>query len=223
MLRRFVLPLLIAAVSLASALAAPLAAQKPTTPADVRRVLGALAHDSMEGRGSATVGGARAARFIAAEMKKAGLEPLGDSGYFQRVPVTRDSVTVQPRGTTRRNADGTVTTTPPDPAAPIRKMERLRVRESLAALDTVPLERKPAAVNVVGVIRGSDPTLKDEYILVDAHYDHLGMRGPGVNGDSIFNGADDDASGVTAVLEIARQINAGAKPKPLIWWWSTTP
>ncbi len=221
MLRRFVLPLLIAAVTLASPLASPLAAQKPTTPADVRRVLGALAHDSMEGRGSATVGGARAARFIAAEMKKAGLEPLGDSGYFQRVPVTRDSVTVQPRGTTRRNADGTVTTTPPDPAAPIRKMERLRVRESLAALDTVPLERKPAAVNVVGVIRGSDPTLKDEYILVDAHYDHLGMRGPGVNGDSIFNGADDDASGVTAVLEIARQINAGAKPKRTIVFAAT--
>ena len=83
-----------------------------------RRLLGALAHDSMEGRGSATIGGARAARFIAAEMKKAGLEPLGDSGYFQRVPVARDSVAVPPRGTTRRNADGTVTTTPPDPAAP---------------------------------------------------------------------------------------------------------
>ena len=93
--------------------------------------------------------------------------------------------------------------------------------ESLAALDTVPLARKPAAVNVVGVIRGGDPTLKNEYILVDAHYDHLGMRGPGVNGDSVFNGADDDASGVTAVLEIARQIHAGATPKRTIVFAAT--
>ncbi len=217
MLRSSVLLLVMAVAPLP----ARVAAQQATTPADVRRVLGALAHDSMEGRGSATIGGARAARFIAAEMKKAGLEPLGDSGYFQRVPVARDSVAVPPRGTTRRNADGTVTTTPPDPAAPVRMIERLRVRESLAALDTVPLARKPAAVNVVGVIRGGDPTLKNEYILVDAHYDHLGMRGPGVNGDSVFNGADDDASGVTAVLEIARQIHAGATPKRTIVFAAT--
>lgn len=205
--------------------AAPLAAQKPTTAADARRILSALAADSMEGRGSATPGGARAARFIASEMKKAGLEPLGDSaGYFQRVPVTRDSVAVQARPTMRRNADGTTTVVAPPaaaPATPPRMVERLRVRASLADLDTVPLARKPAAVNVVGMIRGSDPKLKDEYILVDAHYDHLGMRGPGVNGDSIYNGADDDASGVTAVLEIARQINAGAKPKRTIVFAAT--
>ena len=76
MIRRSLLALALAA--------APLAAQKPTTAADVRRILSALSADSMEGRGSATVGGARAARFIAAEMKNAGLAPLGDSaGYFQ--------------------------------------------------------------------------------------------------------------------------------------------
>ena len=54
-----------------------------------------------------------------------------------------------------------------------------------------------------------------------AHFDHLGMRGPGVNGDSVFNGADDDASGVTAVLEIARQIHAGATPKRTIVFAAT--
>src|SRR5436305_1949530 len=58
-------------------------------PAEVCRVLSVLAHDSLEGRGTATVGGARAARFIAAEMRAAGLEPGGDSGYFQRIPVVR--------------------------------------------------------------------------------------------------------------------------------------
>ena len=62
---------------------------------------------------------------------------------------------------------------------------------------------------------------RSEYVLVDAHYDPLGVRGPGVNGDSIYNGADDDASGVTAVLEIARQINAGPKPKRTIVFAAT--
>ena len=62
------------------------------------------------------------------------------------------------------------------------------------------------------MIRGSDPALKNEYVLVDGHYDHLGIGRP-VNGDSIYNGADDDASGVTAVLEIARQMMKGPKPK----------
>src|ERR1041384_5545016 len=57
------------------------------TPAEVRRVLSVLANDSLEGRGTATRGGAKAARFIAEEFKAAGLEPAGDSGYFQRVPV----------------------------------------------------------------------------------------------------------------------------------------
>src|SRR6185503_20565728 len=57
------------------------------TPAEVSRVLSALAHDSMEGRGTGTRGGARAARFIAEEFRRAGLEPVGDSGFFQRVPI----------------------------------------------------------------------------------------------------------------------------------------
>src|SRR5689334_9286153 len=59
------------------------------TPAEVCRVLSVLAHDSLEGRGTGTVGGARAARFIADEMRAAGLEPAGDSGFFQRVPIVR--------------------------------------------------------------------------------------------------------------------------------------
>src|SRR5687768_13284964 len=48
---------------------------------DVRRLLGALAHDSMEGRGTATVGSARAARFIAVELGRYGVQPAGDSGF----------------------------------------------------------------------------------------------------------------------------------------------
>jgi Zn-dependent M28 family amino/carboxypeptidase len=68
--------------------------------------------------------------------------------------------------------------------------------------------------NVVGVLRGSDAQLKNEIILLSAHLDHLGtIPQRAVNGDAIFNGADDDASGVTAVLELARVLAAGPKPK----------
>ena len=66
--------------------------------------------------------------------------------------------------------------------------------------------------NVIGIIRGSDSKLSKETILLSAHLDHLGVR-DGMPGDNIFNGADDDASGVTAVLELAEALAKGAKPK----------
>jgi hypothetical protein len=67
--------------------------------------------------------------------------------------------------------------------------------------------------NVVGVIPGTDPTLKNEYVVHTAHLDHVGI-GRAVNGDSIYNGAHDNASGVASLLEIARLYKrSGAKPK----------
>jgi len=57
--------------------------------------------------------------------------------------------------------------------------------------------------NVLGMIPGSDPVLRDEYIVVSAHLDHVGIGNP-VNGDSIYNGADDNASGTTVLIELAR-------------------
>jgi hypothetical protein len=58
--------------------------------------------------------------------------------------------------------------------------------------------------NVIGLLPGTDPKLKDTYVLVTAHYDHLGQRG--TEGDTIFNGANDDASGTAAVMEIANAL-----------------
>lgn len=58
------------------------------------------------------------------------------------------------------------------------------------------------APNVVAMLPGSDPTLRDEYVILSAHMDHVGVGAP-VNGDSIFNGADDDASGTAALVEVA--------------------
>ncbi len=169
----------------------------------------------MEGRASGTRGGARAARYIGGEMKKIGLEPLGDSGYFQRVPLAQDSI--KPTRTIRDPKDSTHRIRVPIDG-PLRAA--LVVHPSFADLDSVPASRRRPAVNVVGVIRGSDPALKNEYVLVDAHYDHLGIGRP-VNGDSIYNGADDDASGVTAVLEIARQLMQGPKPKRTVMFVAT--
>jgi Zn-dependent M28 family amino/carboxypeptidase len=60
-----------------------------------------------------------------------------------------------------------------------------------------------AAPNVVAVLPGSDSALSREYIVFSAHIDHVGVGSPDETGDSIYNGADDDASGVSAVLEIA--------------------
>ena len=68
--------------------------------------------------------------------------------------------------------------------------------------------------NVVGVLEGSDPVLKNEFLAVGAHYDHVGMN-PFWNGpDKIWNGADDDGSGTVAVMSIAKAFAQGAqKPK----------
>jgi hypothetical protein len=74
-------------------------------------------------------------------------------------------------------------------------------------------EEKVALRNIVGVLRGSDPVLMDTYILVTAHYDHVGVRGQGA-GDNVYNGANDDASGTAAVLDLAEAFaRSGARPK----------
>ncbi len=69
--------------------------------------------------------------------------------------------------------------------------------------------------NVVGFLEGSDRSLKDEIVVVGAHYDHVGwMRSLVAGQDSIFNGADDNASGTTGVLEVAKAFAAGKmRPK----------
>jgi hypothetical protein len=65
--------------------------------------------------------------------------------------------------------------------------------------------------NVVGELPGGDPKLRDSYVVVSAHYDHLGV-GPALAGDTIYNGVIDNAIGVAGVLEIARVL--AARPQP---------
>jgi len=67
--------------------------------------------------------------------------------------------------------------------------------------------------NVVAVLRGSDPALRETYVVLSAHMDHVGAGQPDAAGDSIYNGADDDASGTAAILEVA-QAFAIMRPRP---------
>jgi Zn-dependent M28 family amino/carboxypeptidase len=67
--------------------------------------------------------------------------------------------------------------------------------------------------NVVGMVRGGDPKLRAEYVVVSAHLDHLGNHPPANGGDGIHNGAYDNASGIAALIEIARAVAHGPKPK----------
>ncbi|MDB4882113.1 MAG: Zn-dependent hydrolase [Gemmatimonadetes bacterium] len=201
--RRLVMSLALASLLGSLACSAPLSgsgasgassADGVVTESDVRRLLGALSDDSLEGRMTGSRGSAKAATIIAAEMRRIGLTPAGDSGFFQRVPI---GLVAGGRG------------------------ERRALFDSFAALDSLPASRRLPSVNVVGILRGSDPVLRDSAVLIDAHYDHLGIGAP-VNGDSIYNGADDDASGVVAVLEIARALTAGPPPKRTIIFAATT-
>ena len=76
------------------------------------------------------------------------------------------------------------------------------------------LRRDPIpSCNVVGMVEGSDPALKSEYVIMSAHLDHVGIGNP-VNGDNIYNGAMDDASGIASLIETARLLKtSGVKTK----------
>jgi Zn-dependent M28 family amino/carboxypeptidase len=79
-----------------------------------------------------------------------------------------------------------------------------------------------ASANVAGVVEGSDPALKGEYVIMSAHLDHLGV-GRAVNGDSIYNGAMDDGSGIASLIETARLLKtSGVKAKRSVLFVAVT-
>jgi hypothetical protein len=125
-----------------------------------------LAGDEMKGRRNGSPEMKKAAEYIAACFREAGLKPYSDeTAYFQEYSF---------KG--RNNADIS--------------------------------ER-----NVIGMLEGSDPVLRNEWIVLSAHFDHIGMGRP-VNGDSIFNGADDNATGTITVMALARTLASSAvRPK----------
>ena len=93
---------------------------------------------------------------------------------------------------------------------------------TLQAKTIITTSGQTEASNVVGILPGSDPKLKDEYVIFSAHLDHLGI-GRAVNGDTIYNGAMDNASGVASVLEVARLFKqTGLRPKRSIIFLTVT-
>ena len=142
----------------------------------IRRDVAWLADDARGGRGEGTAGLDSAAQYVARRFEALALERV----------VLRDA------GCTGDCARAFVM---PYPAKPLPSRGQTVAREY-------------AGTNVVGVLRGADPVLRDQYVIVGAHLDHLGTSSdfaldPEAK-DAIRNGADDNASGVAAVLEIAR-------------------
>ncbi len=84
----------------------------------------------------------------------------------------------------------------------------LNAKANMTVRNTI---REINSSNVIGKLEGSDPTLKNEYVIYTAHWDHLG-RDPKLTGDQIFNGALDNASGTAALLEIAEAFTKLATP-----------
>jgi hypothetical protein len=101
-----------------------------------------------------------------------------------------------------------------------RKISGQSLRTSIGGkldLSTNVVRRESPSFNVVGILAGSDPKLKDEAIVIGAHYDHLGLGGEGSGSLSarpgIHHGADDNASGVAGLIELARMFSS-QHPKP---------
>jgi hypothetical protein len=159
-----------------------------TLDREVRADMAFLADDDLHGRGSATRDEHLAALFAASQLQSLGLKPGGDNGTFlQKTPL-------------------------PTPL-PDRLQKRLSNFEATPRTDTW---------NAVAILPGSDPILKNEVILLTAHLDHLGVAATALRTvstnkpDSIYNGADDDASGTTAVLTLAHLFATGPRPRRTI-------
>lgn len=236
------------------------------TADSLRGHLSFIASDALEGRGTPSRGLDLAAEYIAAQFRRAGLEPAGDDGYFQTATLTAREQNPENFEFTVF-AQGKAIHIPPSETAifpdkaiqfdnvaihqttrgvSIEGLDLLSVRQlrgaqvfdpeaprrparnSIAAPELIdflksatdprvtlhvlpPLEHSAKVRNVAGILRGSDPALQNTYVMLTAHYDHLGMGGSGP--DKIYNGADDDGSGTVSVVEIASAI-AAQNPHP---------
>ena len=166
---------------------------------DVREELMVLADDSMQGRLTGTAGMTRAARYLASRLADFDVIPAGEDPYLQHFPMA---------WTTEGGRRG------------------LRLLNAWADTTAIPRDQRARGINVVGVIPGRDAELAQQVVLIDAHYDHIGTAGQGfcraAGADTVCNGADDDASGVVAVLEIAREFQRGPLPKRTVVFLLTT-
>ena len=167
----------------------------------LRRDINYLASDALEGRLTGTPGNDSAAAYIARRYELLGLRIAGDTASRDCIPVgslakslekqTGSQVSLEAR-------DGTAC-----PAPYLQPFAARSVAAAHAGLDSaLPTQ------NVVALVPGTDPALKSQYLVIGAHFDHLGRSpfnsmDPGA-GNAIRHGADDNASGTAAVMELAR-------------------
>jgi Zn-dependent M28 family amino/carboxypeptidase len=91
-----------------------------------------------------------------------------------------------------------------------------------ASIKTVTRFSEVRSENIIGVLRGSDPALRDEYVVVSAHLDHLGNHPQADGSDGLYNGAYDNGSGIASLIEIARALAAGPRPKRSVLFLALT-
>ncbi len=142
-----------------------------------------LASDELEGREAGFRGGRIAGEYIVSCLKQMQLTPFGDSYYQPFEAYNRER----------------------------QKRQRFQVDlDSIEVIKKEPVHQKLQMRNILAKIEGKS---KNEYVIIGAHYDHLGVD-PMLNGDQIYNGADDNASGVSAVLQIANAfVKSGVQPE----------
>jgi aminopeptidase YwaD len=151
-----------------------------------------------------------------------GVSLRGDPHFKTTVAAGRDAAAIlvlAPEGLELPSLDDESRAQLGIPAAMVSGAAAESVREALVTGASAHLETEVGvttadARNVVGLLRGSDPTLTGEYVVVGAHYDHLGFGGEGSlapDENAIHNGADDNASGSAALVEIARALVAGPR------------
>ena len=174
-----------------------------------------LAEDSMQGRGIGTAGLDRAAEFIAERFEELGLDTdLIDGGPFQlfqsstRVPKVDTRVDWEAINAAKAGASAKPA---PEADTPPRGASTEPEKEAIEEAKR-PERRSVEAKNVMALLLGKGP-LANEIIVVGAHYDHLGYREK--NGRAtVFNGANDNASGTAALLEIARILSRRGERLP---------
>jgi len=155
---------------------------------NIRAELGFLASDAMLGRGSGTPFERIAAEYIGSQFHQFGLEPAGDTDSTGRKTFVQHV---------------------PLSSAKLTEPPTLSVTAGGVS----------STWNAVGVLRGSDPSAAKKVIMLSAHLDHLGVsENTPAGGDAIFNGADDDASGCVAVLELARVLASSKRPRRTIYF-----
>ena len=147
------------------------------TEANLRRTIEYLASDKLEGRRAGKPGATLAAKYVAEQFKNAKLKPgmPGTNGKPSYLQPFSFTPVRDPHGGT-----------PAEMNTPAKRYD---------------------TSNVIGILPGHDPVLKNEAIVIGAHYDHLGHGGAGslaANSTEIHHGADDNASGVAAIIELAR-------------------